>query len=383
MGEKNKGSHSQPTEDRSIVSGGAFTRMCYDLNGTEEDIKNCIVEMFQFLLDGNRLSGPADISILDKTTVIPTEFGDIVIDKQEHPLNKDFEPSYYFTVPLRFFLKRTPKGGKDYESLVSGLKKLRETSMVFSTKDSRKVYTVISGVIDMPEVISYRNRGEFGKNSVVSFVIKKSILQVIFDFSQGFSKFMIQECRKLTGIYAKRMYEILCNRDAGTIFSIRLGTFKAMFRIENKYRNIADFKRFVFNPMINEINSKTSLTIKTEIVPSADNEDKVLNFTVVRKGTGLIGNELAHQHPVYPRREVLDFLKSTVMMKPKEVKANMELLSSLDSVPNVLEVLEDRWYKCLSRIGDDGWTASEKEDIRCRRIGYMINAMRGLLSDRK
>lgn len=383
MREKNKDSHSQTTEDRSIVSGGAFTRMYYDLNGTEEDIKNRVVEIFRLLLEGNRLSGPADISILDETTVIPTEFGDIVIDKQEHPFSKDFEPSYYFTVPLRFFLKRTPKGGKDYENLISGLKRLRETSMVFSTKDMRKSHTVISGVIDMLEIISYRNCGQFGKSSSVSFAIKKSVLQVIFDFSQGFSKFMIQECRKLTGIYSKRIYEILCNRDRGSVFSIRLSAFKKMFRIENKYKNIADFKRFVFNPLIEDINKKTSLTIKGDIVRAIEKGDKVLVFTILRKGTGLIGNELAHQHPVYPRREVLDFLKNTVMMKPKEVKANMELLSSLDSVPNVLEVLEDRWYKCLSRIGDDGWTASEKEDIRCRRIGYMINAMRGLLSDRR
>ena len=87
------------------------------------------------------------------------------------------------------------------------------------------------------------------------------MLETIFDASYGFHKFIEADCMALTSIYAKRVYEILCNQDAGTVYRMETVHFKEMFCITDKYPLIADLSRRIVKPLVKEINDKTDLVI--------------------------------------------------------------------------------------------------------------------------
>ena len=66
---------------KMMVAGGSFIRAHYKLPPLGEDIKNAIVALFQFVTEGQKLSGPVSVDAIDDRAVIHTDYGDVSVSK--------------------------------------------------------------------------------------------------------------------------------------------------------------------------------------------------------------------------------------------------------------------------------------------------------------
>ena len=241
-GRKRRQTGGDSRTERMIVAGGSFIRAQYRLPPLSEDIKNAIVALFQFLVAGQRLDGPVSVDAMDGTAVIRTAYGDVSVSRVEHPVNRRLQTKYIFTVPLQFFIKGRRTDGRFYREMEAALRALAGCRFTFVDSSDGLRHTTNTGIINDPETLSPQE-GADGRNTIVTFSMTRSMLEVLFDASCGFHRFIEADCMALTSIYAKRLYEQLCGWDGGTVYRMEVGRFKDMFRIADRYPHTADLRR--------------------------------------------------------------------------------------------------------------------------------------------
>ena len=132
MAKKGKQDGGKAGTDKMIVAGGNFIRAHYKLPPLGEDIKNAIVALFQFLVSGQRMNGPVSVEAMDDMSVIHTDYGDVSVNRVEHPVNRKLQTKFIFTVPMQFFIKGRRSDGKIYRNMVEALHALAECRFTFA-----------------------------------------------------------------------------------------------------------------------------------------------------------------------------------------------------------------------------------------------------------
>ena len=364
-----------------MVAGGSFIRAHYRLPPLGEDIKNAIVALFQFVTEGQKLSGPVSVDAIDDRAVIHTDYGDVSVSKISHPVNRLLQSKYIFTIPMQFFIKGRRTDGRFYREIEAALHALAECRFTFVDSSDGMRHTTNTGVINDPETLSPLE-GADGRNSIVTFSMTRSMLETIFDASYGFHKFIEADCMALTSIYAKRVYEILCNQDAGTVYRMETGHFKEMFCITDKYPLIADLSRRIVKPLVKEINDKTDLVIDCAVEKGAsDPKQRILVFKVLRNGAISSARELTRKYVLWPEARMKSFLTDEAHMRKSEMKPHLDLLYRASRVPAVMAELPHKWEKTCERIPDDGLDRIAREKVRKERIAHLIASIRGLMDD--
>jgi len=91
-----------------------------------------------------------------------------------------------------------------------------------------------------------------------------------------FTKFNIQNIKPLTSIYAIRIYE-LCKRfyKDSSHAQISIDQLKKILQIENKYKQISDFRKRVLDVAKKQINKNTDLEIDFELIKEGKKYTKV------------------------------------------------------------------------------------------------------------
>ena len=91
-----------------------------------------------------------------------------------------------------------------------------------------------------------------------------------------FTKFNIQNIKPLTSIYAIRMYE-LCKHfyKDSSYAQISIDQLKKILQIENKYKQISDFRKRVLDVAKKQINKNTDLEIDFELIKEGKRYTKV------------------------------------------------------------------------------------------------------------
>ena len=385
--EEDKGTAKKKRTDQNgqngkmMVAGGSFIRAHYRLPPLGEDIKNAIVALFQFVTEGQKLSGPVSVDAIDDRAVIHTDYGDVSVSKISHPVNRLLQSKYIFTIPMQFFIKGRRTDGRFYREIEAALHALAECRFTFVDSSDGMRHTTNTGVINDPETLSPLE-GADGRNSIVTFSMTRSMLETIFDASYGFHKFIEADCMALTSIYAKRLYEILCNQDAGTVYRMETVHFKEMFCITDKYPLIADLSRRIVKPLVKEINDKTDLVIDCAVEKGAsDPKQRILVFKVLRNGAISSARELTRKYVLWPEARMKSFLTDKAHMRKSEMKPHLDLLYRASRVPAVMAELSHKWEKTCGRIPDDGLDRIAREKVRKERIAHLIASIRGLMDD--
>lgn len=345
---KQTGQDERP--ERMVVAGGSFIRAHYKLPPLGEDIKNAIIALFQFVTAGQRLSGRVSIDALDDMAVIHTEYGDVSVTRICHPVNRLLQSKYIFTIPMQFFIKGRRTDGRFYREIEAALQALAECRFTFVDSSDGMRHTANTGIINDPETLSPLE-GANGRNSIVTFSMTRSMLETIFDATYGFHKFIEADCMALTSIYAKRVYEILCNQDSGTVYRMEVGHFKEMFCITDKYTLLADLTR------------------------------RILVFKVLRNSALASARELTRKYILWPEARMMSFLTDVAHMRKSEMKPHLDILYRASRVPAVMAELPRKWEKTCERIPEGASDRVSREKIRKERIAHIIASIRGLMDD--
>ena len=124
---------------KMMVAGGSFIRAHYKLPPLGEDIKNAIVALFQFVTEGQKLSGPVSVDAIDDRAVIHTDYGDVSVSKISHPVNRLLQSKYIFTIPMQFFIKGRRTDGRFYREIEAALHALAECRFTFVDSSDGKI----------------------------------------------------------------------------------------------------------------------------------------------------------------------------------------------------------------------------------------------------
>jgi plasmid replication initiation protein len=202
-------------------------------------------------------------------------------------------------------------------------------------------------------------------HSIIKFKLEPKIWDCMLDFSKGFRKYELKTAMQFESVYSMRFYELMSNQKSPLSYSVE--ALKEMFQIQNKYKQINDFTRFVIDPAKRELDAKSpySFTYKPE-KPSR----KIIGFTFFpvynpqHRDDNLETAELRKKiSPAWDlSRPVLQYLKHQFEFTSTEVKTHVEL------------------FKTAQSQIDDFVLFMSKVKARANRAknpkGYLINAIR-------
>ena len=149
-----------------------------------------------------------------------------------------------------------------YRELKEATSRLYERSIVIRTeKQTMKVRWANMIITDnpyFPEVMSDEN----WKRVVIFF--SPQIVPYLANLKANFTQYLQSDISNVSGAYTIRFYELICQyRNIGKR-EISIADLRFMLNIGDKYPLFSDFRRWVIEPAIKEINEKTPMQISYE-----------------------------------------------------------------------------------------------------------------------
>lgn len=362
-----------------LLAGGDFVRARYSVSSLAEDINNRIVSLLQCLTPGMKYGSITSIEALEEGVFIPTPYGEASILK-EKILHKGLKSNFRFTVPLKYFLgnKGGKPSGKDYQNLIAAFESLKNEDFSYTESDSEKEHLLSSHFILQYEILRSKDTPDQDK-TLVSFVINSQVISWMFDARKGISKFQEDLCRRLKSFYSKRFFEIFSSLPSGNSLNFKESTLRSMFRLEDKYDKSSHFQKIVIDQAIKELNTENLFDLKMTV--TGRGKDRQYCFDMVHNRLLSSDKSLVHKYSnvLEIKAEVINFLERVVGMTGQEIEAHKILLDKFSRVDDAVAVLTDRWESANIAIPPERY--EQCSSVRNRRIGYMINAIRGYLDD--
>lgn len=102
--------------------------------------------------------------------------------------------------------------------------------------------------------------------AIVRLIFAPAIVPLITRLEEQFTKYEIQQISNLTSAYAVRLYEILIAwRSTGKTPLITMYDFRQKIGVlETEYKRMYDFKKYVLDIALKQVNEHTDITVKVE-----------------------------------------------------------------------------------------------------------------------
>lgn len=102
--------------------------------------------------------------------------------------------------------------------------------------------------------------------AVVRLIFSPAIVPLITKLEEQFTKYEMQQISNLTSAYAVRLYEILIAwRSTGKTPLINLSNFRKKIGVlETEYKRMYDFKKYVLDIALKQVNEHTDITVNVE-----------------------------------------------------------------------------------------------------------------------
>ncbi len=89
----------------------------------------------------------------------------------------------------------------------------------------------------------------------------QKMLPYLSELKGSFTRYEIKHIGNMTSIYGIRLYELLMQWKLAGTREIEIDGLKKQFQIEGKYASIKDFKKYVIEPAINDINAHSDYSV--------------------------------------------------------------------------------------------------------------------------
>lgn len=305
--------------NQDLIQSYILTQARYDFSVYEKRILYSIIQMFQQLIEGKKLTGKLRA-------------------------DKDLFGDYMISMPIKSCLK--DEEDNNHARVKQALLDLE--SKKFEYEDD-KVWQIIR-LVQAPELIK--------KDEVMKFRLHYRLVEAFMDFSKGFSKYEFLTAMKFESTYAMRFYELLSGQKMPIIYSV--DNLKIMFQVQDKYKLTADFIRSVIDTAKRELDKKSPysfeysyvkkgkkiISIKFYPVFVSENRDPVLERTDLKR-------------QVSPRwsldKMVIDYLKENFMFSDKEIKNNVDLLVLAQSKLDLMYELSLLKVKAMKAVNTQGY----------------------------
>lgn len=276
--------------NKDLLQSYVMTTAKYDFSAYEKRVLYRIIEVLQAKTKGLKL-------------------------KYSYTMQKDLFENTEFTLPIACFLK--DDNDTNYKEVKKALWDLRQKSFQYEDDEHWGVY----GIIEMPKIKKY--------DSFVKFTVTPLLMGAFLDFTQGFRKYELETAMQFESVYAMRFYELFSGKIEPIIYAIE--DLKKMFKLENKYKNPADFIRRVIEPAKKELDKASPYSFKYEKIKTGraythikfkpysipKNRDPELELKEIKKQTSIRWDLDA---------ETIRYLKDTFDFTDQGLKHNRNIL---------------------------------------------------------
>ena len=316
--------------NKDVIQSYLFTTARYNFDVYEKRILYRLVELCQPQLEGQGLN--------DKLSINHDLWG-----------NRDVK------VPISMLLNK--ERDTNHFRIKKALRSLNEKR--FEYQDTKK-WKIIR-LIEMPEINRY--------NEFVEFKIHKEIYQAILDFSSGYRKYELATAMKFNSIYAMRFYELLSGKKDPITYPV--SELKKMFQIENKYKLMADFTRFVVNAAKKELNKHSPWSFDFKTNKTGRKITSITFFPVYIQKNRDPNLDKKEQEKKLSTTWFLDegikkYLKNSFGFTTAEIKNNLALFTEANQKLDLMLEIS---------------TLKIKSEKKRNKKGYVINTIRGKLND--
>jgi plasmid replication initiation protein len=91
-----------------------------------------------------------------------------------------------------------------------------------------------------------------------------TVLPHLTQLTREFTGFQLKHISSLNSFYAFRLYELMAQRKTYGTRDFELERLRELFQLDDKYPKVYDFRKYVLDPSIKEINQHTDLSVSLE-----------------------------------------------------------------------------------------------------------------------
>ncbi|HHW7568884.1 TPA: replication initiation protein [Mannheimia haemolytica] len=263
---------------------------------------------------------------LDEMRVLSLTLG---VFNPENPSKRDFE----FTVDE--FCKHFPD--VDHKSAYTQVQNAIR-------KISRRWMTLRDDEYVLDEVVFVTDRTYFKKEGRFRIVFHERLMPYIAELHNNYTKYQLVQIGAFTSTHSIRLYE-LCSqyRDTGWR-QTSLNDLKEWLQVTGKYDLYSNFRKWVLEPAIAEINAKSDLLVDVEPIKRG-RTIVALKFTISVKKKAV---KVEQKRPPFPHKNKYGKYVSLDKKKPRNSSHEYDLYAR-----DCLKVLEDFYAELASVTTED------------------------------
>ena len=198
----------------------------------------------------------------------------------EHSAKADGVPSYQleYTFDINEYAKvcgLDPDSGKFYQDTRTVLRNLMKKILEVKLPNGDEVFTMW--------LVTAELKKQSGK---IKVKINDDIAHLLFDLKNNFTAYSLFNILAMKSQYSIRIYEILKSYAFQNGLTIEVEELKRILMVDKKksYSNFKDFRKYVIEPAIEEINGYTNLNVGYEPITQGRKVIKV-KFLISKKAT--------------------------------------------------------------------------------------------------
>ena len=193
-------------------------------------------------------------------------------------------------------------------------------------------------------------------SGVINFWVSAKLMAAIVDFSKGYRQYSLEIALSLPSPYAVRFYVLMAKSNSPLIYSI--DELKAMFGMENKYSQTADFLKKVIVPAQKVLDDAAVSSFHFERIKTGT-KVTALKFYPVRRDVKS-ENQMAAKisTSIYLDKDIQLYLMRVAGFSLKELSAHKVLLAEFAKINEAMAILADICNRAAKRGRTKGWIIS-------------------------
>jgi plasmid replication initiation protein len=149
-------------------------------------------------------------------------------------------------------------------------------------KISKRWVTLVDNEKELTEVVLVNKRTYFKKEGRFYIEFHEDLMPYIANLKARYTKYELVNIGAFTSTHTIRLYELCSQYKTVGYREIKLNDLKDWLQIKDKYSAYADFRKWVLEPSISEINQKSDLNVSVEPVKRG-RTIYALNFVILPK----------------------------------------------------------------------------------------------------
>lgn len=324
---------SKTVANKEALQSYILTTSKYDFNVYEKRILYYLVELAQKEIEG--------LHFKNNCCLIEHELFDIV----------------NISMPISYVL--VGDDDKNYSRVKKAVTSLSQKYVIY---DDGHIWMKLN-IVAFPLIDSYKSN--------VEFKIHTKIWDVILDFTKGYRKFELQTALMFKSVYSMRLYELISRQTKPLTYTIEY--LRDIFQVQNKYKNVNDFIRYVVVPAQTELNEKSPYSFDYKINKQGRKFHSITfypRYIQKNRDENLETKELHKKMALswIIDRNTKDYLQTNFGYTSAELKQNIDVLERASKLFSIIDF--------CAKIKPKALRANNPK-------GYVINALKKEIEQQK